>query len=129
MEYISNTLIRLIPEDGENLSLAAQYRFGALAQLFSGELSGWQWFSGIGRGTESGYLTAPFYLLRAHGVVGVALVAAMLRAYHKASNEYGRALLLTVLTISVGSELLVNFGLLWYVSIALASANEQSGES
>jgi hypothetical protein len=120
--YFQSVVVRLLPTEGGWLGPAMVYRFNSVFGLFAGELTGPDWLFGKGRGTETEYYTALFYVLRAHGLVGLALFTTMLLGYLGAAGRMGRSLVYLLFLLLIGSELMVNFGVLWYLTIVAAES-------
>ena len=74
---------------------------------------------GRGRSSEEVYFTGLFYFLNANGILGVLIYILLMLLLIKKSKQMGRLLLVLVLLISIGSEFVANFGILFYFAFAL----------
>ena len=71
---------------------------------------------GKGRSTEQGYLTGLFYLINAHGMIGLLLFVWYILSSFFSKNSGGKVFIITIILLAIGSEYIVNFGILYYMS-------------
>lgn len=106
---------KLIPEDNSNISVSVGYRFNSIANIFNGNRSFVEIMFGSGRGSQSEYFTAIFYILYAHGFVGLILfVNIFMQVRMHCGTSFQKVTLWIVLLMAIGSEMVVNFGIMTY---------------
>lgn len=110
---IQNSLMRMKSEDGTFTGAAVQYRFNNVLDNIrdSGSL-----ILGSGRGSEEGYLTGFFYTLNSLGLIGVSIYIISFITFYYYSNRVGRNMIIIIFVLFIGSEYIVNFGILYYFS-------------
>jgi len=115
LDYFQNTINRMITENGFN-GAAVGYRFDSLSLFIQEDFSLLQWFIGSGRGSEEAYLTGIFYLLYTNGFLGLLLYFLICFSAMKNSDMFGKVMVISTLILSIGSEFVGNFGILFYFS-------------
>lgn len=111
--YLTQIVDRMRAEDGSFRGAAVGYRFNNINEIIKGNL-----FIGRGRGTEEGYLPAVFYIINAHGFIGLLLYILYFLVSSINKTKIGKAYLIIVCCLSIGSEYIINFGLLYYMLLS-----------
>lgn len=111
---LSKIVKKLIAEDGSNISVSVGYRFNSIVNLFNNR-SILEIIIGSGRGSQAEYYTAIFYVAYAHGVLGVLLfLNIFIQALHCYNTSFQKVTTWIVLLMAIGSEMVVNFGIMTY---------------
>ncbi|MEM6190613.1 hypothetical protein [Shewanella scandinavica] len=114
IEYFSFIVTRVIDVESGGLGPAFGYRFDSLKELFT-NTDIIKWLFGTGRGSEDAYFTGIFYLLNSIGLIGLILYFAIIVCIVRKSNQFGKMLAIIVFLLSFGSEIVANYGLLFYI--------------
>ena len=119
--YLINTpelykiVSKLIAEDGSNVSVSVGYRFNSVINIFSNNRSIFEILFGSGRGSQTEYYTAIFYVIYAHGFVGLVLfLNIFIQVRKQISTDFQKVSLWIILIMTIGSEMIVNFGIMTY---------------
>lgn len=114
--YFNKIVTRVIGTESTELfsGAAMGYRFNGATDFLSEKKSLIDITIGTGRGTEQSYLTGVFYLLKNNGLIGLIIYLDFALYMIKKSESYNRALAIEILLISFGSEIIVNYGILFY---------------
>ena len=117
-----STIVNRVFVNGSFSGAAVGYRFDSVETLFDGSRSIIELAFGTGRGTENDqYFTAIFYIINAHGFVGLFIYLLIFIAlFVKCNNSFSRNVLIVVFILSIGSEMVCNFGILTYFTYLLA---------
>lgn len=113
IDYFQNYITRLITDNGIN-GAAVGYRFNSVSVFFDKEIPIINWLIGFGRSSEDVYYTGIFYFLNANGIIGLLLFILICINAALRGNDFGKWLAITVLMLSIGSEFVCNFGILYY---------------
>lgn len=119
VDYFKFIVERVLGGEGEAFGAAFGYRFNSIEYFLTTDLSISDWLFGRGRSSEEVYFTGLFYFLNANGILGVLIYILLMLLLIKKSKQMGRLLLVLVLLISIGSEFVANFGILFYFAFAL----------
>lgn len=114
IEYFSFIVTRVFDAESGGLGPAVGYRFNSLENLFNNN-DDLKWLFGSGRGSEKEYFTGIFYLLNSIGIIGLLLYFYIIRIVFITSNQFGKMLVIIVFLLSFGSEVVANYGLLFYL--------------
>lgn len=114
IEYFSFIVTRVIDIETGGLGPAFGYRFNSLKELFT-NTDIIKWFFGSGRGSEDAYFTGIFYLLNSIGLIGLVLYFYIIVTIVNGTNQFGKMLAIIVFLLSFGSEIVANYGLLFYI--------------
>lgn len=114
IEYFSFIITRVFDTETGGLGPAVGYRFNSLELLLSNN-DQVKWIFGSGRGSEKAYFTGVFYLLNSIGLIGLFLYFWLIFNVAKSSDGFGKMLIVVVFLLSFGSELVANYGLLFYL--------------
>ncbi len=115
IEYFNNIVSRVFTSSGFN-GTAVGYRFNSLSLFKEQDLSIVQWIIGSGRSTEDAYFTGIFYFLNANGIAGLALYLWLCMSIVLKNRGFIRWFVVSILLLSIGSEFVSNFGILFYFS-------------
>lgn len=116
LPYIEKIFTRVIGENGLN-GAAMGYRFNSLSILFQENITTLFRMIGYGRGTNTVYFTAIPYLIYCNGILGVLIYLWINVNGIIYIKGYKKILLIVVFIISIGSEMIINFGVLFYYII------------
>jgi hypothetical protein len=119
IDYFRFIIERVVGVEGESFGAAFGYRFNSIEYFFSSNFSLQDFLIGRGRSSEDVYFTGLFYFLNANGIFGVLFYFLLMISLIKNSRSMGSFLLVLVFLISVGSELVANFGILFYLAFAV----------
>jgi len=123
-DYFEKIVSRMIT-DGSFSGAAAGYRFNSLDFLKSADRTLLDWLIGTGRGTEQGYFTGVFYLLANNGILGVLIYLWLIVFTFINNNHFTKWFVIIVFILSIGSEFIVNFGILFYFSFIFSSSKHK----
>lgn len=123
--YFSKIITRMQSETGEFNGAAVQYRFKSLELLLNDGRDFSYKLIGLGRGSENVYYTGIFYILNAHGIIGVGLYVLMALFAWVKNIKFNSDLILVVFILSIGSEYIVNFGILFYMMFLIKQPIEK----
>lgn len=114
--YFSKIVTRVIGTDQAGLlsGAAVGYRFNGATEFLMEEKDLIYILIGTGRGTEQSYLTGIFYLLKNNGLIGLIMYLNFALYIIKRNKSNKKILAIVVLLISFGSEIIVNYGILFY---------------
>ena len=120
------TIVKRVFSNGDFSGAAVGYRFNSATTLFDGSKSIASLVLGTGRGTENGlYFTAIFYIINAYGFVGLSIyVLIFVSLFMQCKSSFSRSTLIVVFVLSIGSEMVCNFGILTYFTYVLAFDNK-----
>lgn len=116
-----STIVNRVFTNGGFSGAAVGYRFDSIKTLFDGSRTLTQLLFGTGRGTENGhYFTAIFYIINAHGFIGLFIyVLIFIVTFICCKSKYVRNALILIFVVSIGSEMICNFGVLTYFSFLI----------
>lgn len=124
IDYFKYIIIRMFGEDGVGYGAAMGYRFDSISYFMSGKLDFKDWLIGRGRSSEDIYFTGFFYFLNANGIIGLLLYILLSLQFIITASSFGKYLMIIVFILSIGSEVVANFGLLFYGSFIFGSINK-----
>lgn len=115
---LSRIFTKLISSSGSGLSSSVGYRFNSVVNVFSKDRGIFEVLFGTGRAsTGDTYYTAVFYVLYCHGMVGfIIFLATFIVPYIWLKTDFQRSAILTIFIMSIGSEMMINFGMLTYLT-------------
>ena len=124
IEYFENIISRMIVDKSFS-GAAVGYRFSSLEYFKTADIPIINWLVGFGRGTEKKYFTGIFYFLANNGIIGLLIYLTIIIDTFIHYSKYGRWLTLIVFILSIGSEFIANFGVLFYLSFVFTSSNQK----
>lgn len=113
LPYIEKIFTRVITDGGLN-GAAVGYRFKSLELILENHIPTIYRIIGYGRGTNDVYMTAIPYLIYCNGIIGFGIYLWMMVNLIVKTKYFPRALAIIILITSTGSEMIINFGVLFY---------------
>lgn len=123
VDYFMNSINRIFTSEGFN-GVAVGYRFDSLNFFIDSQQSVINWVFGNGRSSEEIYFTGIFYFLFTNGILGTILYLLLIFVGLITYRGFKWWLLLSALFLSIGSEFIVNFGILFYLAFVFNSSSE-----
>lgn len=115
VEYFEKIITRVFVDKSFS-GAAVGYRFNSLIFFKETDIPLVNWLIGFGRGTEKSYFTGVFYFLINNGIIGLLIYFWITMNAFFTNRGFFRWLTLIVFVLSIGSEFIANFGILYYYS-------------
>ncbi|CUN15857.1 hypothetical protein [Turicibacter sanguinis] len=114
LPYISKIFTRVIG-DGSLNGAAVGYRFDSLTVVLDSNMPFIYRLIGYGRGTNTVYMTGIPYLIYCNGIIGLIIYLWIIGISILKNRGFFKILAIVVLFTSIGSEMIINFGILFYM--------------
>ncbi|MGE5329460.1 MAG: hypothetical protein ACM3KR_08130 [Deltaproteobacteria bacterium] len=119
IDYFQQIVLRVVTDNGFN-GEAVGYRFNSISIFQNQDIPIFNRVFGFGRSSSEVYLTGIFYFLYSNGIIGLLLYIWICIDAAIRSKDFGRWLVVIAFILSIGSEFICNFGILFYFSFVYA---------